>query len=114
MLTPIEIAKHAAAALDEKKGKELKIIQVENLTTLANYFVLSTASSSTHIKTLSDEIEEKLEALGEPVRRKEGLRSGGWVLLDYGCVVVHIFLEEIREFYNLERLWGDGEEIAID
>ena len=114
MLTPLEISKHAAEALAEKKGKELKILQVENLTTLANYFVICTATSSTHIKTLSDEIEEKLEALGEPVRRKEGLRSGGWVLLDYGCVVVHIFLEEIREFYNLERLWGDGQEIALD
>ena len=113
MLSPLEIATNAAKALDEKKGKELKILKVEQLTTLANYFVICTASSSTHIKTLSDEIEKELELLGEPVRRKEGLRSGGWVLLDYGCVVVHIFLEEIREFYNLERLWADGQEIAF-
>ena len=113
MLEPIEVAKLATWALDTKSAKEVKVLKIEDLSTLANYFVICTANSSTHIKTLEDELEKVLESHGEVSRRKEGLRSGGWVLVDYGCVVVHIFQEEIREFYNLERLWADAEEIEI-
>ena len=113
MLSPLEVAKSTVEALDEKSARDIKVLKTENLTVLANYFVICTATSTTHIKTLSDEVEKQLEAKGELVRRKEGYRSGGWVLLDYGCVVVHLFLEEIREFYSLERLWGDAEVVQV-
>jgi len=109
MLSPKEIAQLAVAALEEKSAKDIKVLKTEDLTVLANYFVICTATSSTHIKTLSDEVEHVLEERAEPPRRKEGQRHGGWVLIDFGCVVVHLFLQESREFYNLERLWGDAE-----
>ena len=111
MLSPQEVAKLAVRALDEKSGREVKTLKIENLSVLANYFVICTATSSTHIKTLADELEKTMEEANEIPRRKEGYRAGGWVLVDYGCVVVHIFLQEVREFYNLERLWADAEEV---
>ena len=113
MLSPQEVAKLTVDALDAKSAKEIKVLKTEDLTVLANYFVICTATSTTHIKTLSDEVEKVLEEAGEAVRRREGYRSGGWVLLDFGCVVVHLFLGEIREFYNLERLWGDAEVVTL-
>ena len=114
MLSPLEVAKLSVCALDGKKAKEITVLKTEDLTILANYFVICTATSATHIKTLADELERVLEENGEYARRKEGYRAGGWVLVDYGCVVVHLFLEDIRQFYNLERLWGDAEEISIE
>ena len=113
MLSPREVAKLTVDALEEKSARDIKVLKTENLTVLANYFVICTATSTTHIKTLTDEVEKMLEERGETLRRKEGYRSGGWVLLDFGCVVVHLFLEEIREFYNLERLWGDAEVVQL-
>jgi len=113
MLSPREVAKLTVDALDAKSARDIKVLKTEDLTVLANYFVICTATSTTHIKTLTDEVEKVLEEAGEVVRRREGYRSGGWVLLDFGCVVVHLFLGEIREFYNLERLWGDAEVVTL-
>ena len=90
------------------------MLRTEDITIISNYFVICTATSTTHIKALSDEIEKVLEENGEAAHRKEGYRSGGWVLLDYGCVVVHIFLKDMREFYSLERLWSDAEDIDTE
>ena len=109
MLTPKDVMKLTVDALEEKSAKDIKVLKTEDLTVIANYFVICTATSTTHIRTLADEVEKALEGKGETVRRKEGQRAGGWVLLDFGCVVVHLFLDESREFYNLERLWGDAE-----
>ena len=115
MLSPLELAKLAVGALDNKLARDITVLKTENLTVLANYFIICTATSATHIKTLSDELEKVLEEEGgEMPRRKEGYRSGGWVLLDYGCIVVHLFLEDIRQFYNLERLWADAEQIVFE
>jgi len=113
MLSPQEIAKRAVGTLDSKKGTNIRALKVEDLTVLANYFIICTATSTTHIKTLADEVEKALEDAGERTLRREGYRSGGWILIDFGCVVVHLFLEEVREFYHLERLWGDAEEIVL-
>jgi len=108
-MTPKEMAILAAKALDSKKGKEIKVMEVTELTSLADYFVICTGSSSTQISALCDAVEEKLEMEGgEKVLHREGHRGGSWVLLDYGCVVVHVFDNEAREFYSLERLWSDG------
>ena len=115
MLSPLELAKLSVTALDNKHGKDITVLKTEELTVLANYFIICTATSATHIKTLSDELEKVLEEQGgETPRRKEGYRAGGWVLMDYGCVVVHLFLEDIRHFYNLERLWQDAEKLSIE
>jgi len=114
MLTPLEIAGLTVRALDSKSAKDITVLKTEDLTVLANYFVICTASSTTQIKSLADELEKVLEEHGEPPHRKEGYRSGGWVLIDFGCVVVHIFLKDIREFYALERLWGDAETLDTE
>jgi len=112
-MTPKEIALLAAKALDSKKGKEIKVIEIGELTTLADYFVIAAGTSNTQISALSDVVEEQLKKAGEMALRREGYRDGTWVLLDYGCVAVHVFSEEAREFYDLERLWRDGKEVDL-
>jgi len=113
MLSANEITRIAAAALDSKKGHEIKALHTADLTTLAEYFVICTGSSSTQIKALSEAVEKALDDAGEKVHHIEGHRSGTWVLMDYSCVIVHIFTEESRQFYDLERLWRDATEIDL-
>ena len=103
-----ELAALLAKALDSKKGMEIKVLKTEELTTLADYFVICTASSTTQIKALADACEKALKDAGEPPHHIEGHRGGTWVLLDFSSVVVHIFNEEARKFYDLERLWSDA------
>jgi len=113
MLTPNEVAEYVVNALDSKKAQDIKLLRTSEITILADYFVICTAGSTTQLKTLSDEVEKTLKNKGELPLRREGHRSGGWVLIDFGCVVVHIFLQEERDFYTLERLWGDADDIDI-
>lgn len=114
MKTPKELALLAARALSDKKGKEIQALEIADLTTLADYFVLATGSSNTQINALVDNVEKVLhEEAGEDPLHREGYRGGTWVLLDYGCVVVHIFNDEARKFYSLEHLWADGEEVDL-
>ena len=108
-----ELALAIAAALDEKKGQEIKVLETGHLTTLADYFVICTATSTTQIKTLSDKSEKAAEELGEQLHHSEGYRDGAWVLLDFSSVVVHLFIDEARKFYDLERLWADATELDI-
>ena len=103
----------AVKALYKKKGKNLQVLKTGELTTLADYFVLCTAGSTTQIKALTDVCEEAVEAAGGELHHKEGFRDGGWVLLDFSDVVVHVFLEQERDFYDLERLWADAEVVDI-
>ena len=113
-MTPHELAIIAAKALDEKKGKEIAAIEVSEQTTLADYFVISTGSSNTPLNALSGSVEKAMkEQADEMPLRREGYRDGTWVLLDYGSVVVHIFSQEAREFYGLERLWHDGKPVDL-
>ena len=111
MLTPAEIAAIAANALENKKARDVKVLKTAEQTVLADYFVICNGTSSTHIKALVDEVDKELSEAGEPPIRREGLRSDIWVLMDFGCVIVHVFTDEARKFYNLERLWSDSEEI---
>ena len=113
MMQPNEVVAIAAKALSDKKGQDIKVLKTDKLTSLCDYFVICTGTSSTHIKTLTDEIDKAMSEAGEPPIRREGYRSGNWVLLDFGCVVAHVFTEDTREFYNLERLWSDAEEIDL-
>lgn len=113
MMTPAEVAEKVVLALDNKKARDIKVLKTGKITTLADYFVICTANSTTQIKTLSDEVEKELSEAGEPPLRREGYRAGGWVLIDFGCVVVHLFMDEIRKFYDLEHLWSDAENVDI-
>ena len=109
-----ELALLAARALADKKAKEIQALEIGDLTTLAEYFVIATGSSNTQINALVDNVEKVLheEAAEEPLHR-EGYRGGTWVLLDYGCIAIHVFSSEAREFYGLERLWRDGKPLDI-
>ena len=113
MLTPKEVMEEIVRALDSKKARSITVLKTDQVSVLADYFVICTAGSTTQIKTLSDETSKLLAEQGEPPRRSEGYRSGGWVLLDFGCVVLHIFLQEMRQFYDLERLWSDAPQVDI-
>ena len=113
MLHSRELAEIAVKALDSKKGKEIRLIRIDKITTLAEYFVICTGTSNTQINALGDEVEKELTEKGEEPLHREGYRGGTWVLLDYGCVVVHVFNDEARKFYSLEHLWADGEEVDL-
>ena len=110
-MTPKELAIIAAKALDEKKGKEISAIEITEITTLADYFVICTATSNTQVKAISDACEEAAEKNGERAHHIEGHRGGTWLLMDFSSVVVHVFTDEARKFYDLERLWSDAEEL---
>ena len=98
--------------LSSKKAKGIVYISVSDKTSLCDYFVICGGTSKTHVKSLAENLEEKLEKeYGETPRRVEGLREGRWAVLDYADVIVHIFGDEERDFYNLERLWTDGENL---
>ena len=113
MLTPNEIAIAVTKALDEKKGMDIKLLKIDKVSSLADYFLICTGTSNTHVRTLCDYAEYTLEQLGEPMLGREGHRGNSWELLDYGTIVVHVFTEEAREFYSLERLWADAENVDI-
>lgn len=102
----------AVNALNEKKAVDLAAIRVGDLTIVAEYFVLATATSTTHVRTLADEVEAKLSEIGVEPHHIEG-RATGWILLDYGDMVVHVFSRDAREFYNLDKMWSDGEVIDL-
>ena len=113
MMTAKEIAEQVVKTLDGKMALDLKLLRTTDVTVLADYFVICTARSTTQIKTLADAVEADLESRGEQKLHREGYRSGSWALLDFGCVVIHLFMDEARQFYNLERLWADAEEIDV-
>ena len=113
MLTSYEIGHLAVKALDAKQARDIQILKTDKVTVLADYFILCTAGSTTHGKTLAEETDKILSEAGEPPLRREGYRSGGWTLLDFGCVIVHIFSEEMRQFYALDRLWSDAEKVDV-
>ena len=100
--------------MDDKKAVDLTLLEITDVTTLADHFLICTGTSNTHVKALCDAVEKALDEAGEPALRREGHRSGTWVLLDYGCLVVHVFTEETRQFYDLERLWSDAHKIDLE
>ena len=114
MLTAKEVAYAVTKALDDKKGMDIQLLRISDVSSLADYFLICTGTSNTHVNTLCDEVEKVLTQQGEKMLHREGHRSGTWVLLDYGCLVVHVFTEETRQFYDLERLWGDAKKIDLD
>ena len=113
-MTSLETAKMAVKALDSKKALDIKVIKIQDISAIADYFVIATGTSSTHVKALADEVEAQLDEAGISVSHVEGYRSNSWILLDYVDVVVHVFSDEAREYYDLDRLWQDGEIIDIE
>lgn len=112
-MNPKEIALKAAKALDDKKGQDIRVLETGGLTTLADYFVICSAASTTQIKALADWCEKTLKDAGETPHHIEGHRGGTWVLLDFSSVVIHIFNDEARKFYDLERLWNDAQPVDL-
>lgn len=113
MLTAKQVALEVTKALDSKKGLDIKLLRIDEVSSLADYFLICTGTSNTHVKTLCDYAEYTLEQLGEPMLGREGHRGNSWELLDFGSIVVHVFTQEAREFYSLERLWADAEQVDI-
>ena len=113
MMNSKDMAMVIAKALDSKKGHDIQVLRTGDLTTLADYFVICTATSTTQIKALSDVCEKVMKEKGEPPHHIEGHRGGTWVLMDFSAVVVHIFDDEARKFYDLERLWKDAETVDL-
>ena len=105
----IEIAK----ILDKKKAQDVRVLKVDSLTVLTDYFVIASGTSTTQVGSLADEVEYELSPSGIEPHTTEGLDSKNWVLLDYSSVIVHIFVPNTRTYYDLEHLWADGEPIDI-
>ena len=113
MLNAKEIIETAVKALSDQKGKELKVLYTANQTPLAEYFIICSGTSNTQVRALAEAVEEALSKAGEEPHHIEGHRGGQWTLLDYSAVVIHVFTEEGREFYDLERLWSDAETVDV-
>ena len=111
-MTALEKLKVAAKALDDKKAMELEAVKVDDLTIITDYFLMASATSSTHVRALAEEVEDTLAKLGEEPDHIEG-KATGWILLDYHDLVVHVFDAKTREFYELERVWQDGEKVDL-
>lgn len=112
-MTTMEKVTIAVKALDSKKAADIRVIRVGDITILADYFVIAGATSTTQVKALADEVEFQLGKAGVEKLRTEGYTSANWVILDYGDIVLHSFHKETRQFYSLEKLWADGEQIDI-
>ena len=108
-VTPKELAEAIAEVLDNKKGKDVKIIEVGDKTIIADYFVLANGNTNTHVRALADEVEYRLGLAGVDPIRMEGTDSNNWRVIDYSSVLVHVFDREAREYYNLDKLYTDFE-----
>lgn len=103
-----------AKACSDKMGFDIKVLNLKGLTIIADYFIIASGNSTTQVGAITDEVEQKMAEAGFHLRNKEGHKGSRWVLLDFGDIVVHIFHKDDREFYNLEKLWADGEELILD
>ena len=107
-MTAKEIAKNAFMFLDEKKAIDIKIIDISNISVIADYFIICGGSNSRQVQAIAENVEEKLGKMGVEPKSTEGYSSANWILLDYQDIIIHIFDEENRLFYDLERIWRDG------
>lgn len=101
-------------ALDEKKGEDIRIIEISQISIMADYFIIANGSNLSQIQAMVENVREKMQQAGFEVKRIEGNRSSTWILLDYGDVVVHVFDTEDRLFYDLERIWSDGRQVSLE
>ena len=109
-----ELARIAIAALEEKKAEDIRVIDISEVSVLADYFIIANGSNGPQIQALSDEVSEKMEKAGAVLKQIEGYDNASWILLDFGDVIVHIFNQEYRLLYDLERIWRDGKQVDKD
>lgn len=109
-----EMARIAYNALNDKKGEDIKIIDISGVSVLADYFIIANGNSDSQVNAMTDNVEEELHKAGFSLHQREGQSSGSWVLLDFGDIIVHVFDRENRLFYDLERIWKDGKTIDIN
>lgn len=109
-----EMAKVAIAALDDKKAKDIKVIDISNVSVMADYFIIASGTNRNQVQAMANNVEEKLHEHGIHPRQVEGYQAANWILMDFNDVIVHVFNEEDRLFYNLEKIWMDGKVIAIE
>lgn len=113
MMQDKALAQQIAEILESKKAENILVLDVSHLTSITDYFVICSARNSIQVQTLAEDVEEKLMEEGVEAQRKEGARESRWVVLDYASVIVHVFHEQEREFYNIERLWMDGSNVVL-
>lgn len=109
-----EMARIACAALEDKKGEDIHVIDISKVSVLADYFIIANGTNDSQVRALVDSVEEELHKAGHPVKQREGYGLGSWVLLDFGDIIVHVFDKENRLFYDLERIWSDGKAVRIE
>lgn len=114
MTESAKFAKIAYQALEDKKGEDVKIIDISEISPIADYFIIADGANQNHLQAMCDAVEEKLYQAGCKLRQTEGNRNSTWILMDYGDIIVHVFSKEDRLFYDLERIWTDGKEISVD
>lgn len=108
-----EIMQNIVKLMDAKKASDIKVLDISSLTTMADYFILCSGNSGIHMRSIADEIDEKLSQHDVNPRGREGMGNDFWILLDYSDVIVHIFNKESRDFYSIEKLWADAAEVDI-
>ena len=109
-----EMARIACAALEDKKGEDIRVIDISNVSVLADYFIIANGTNDSQVRALVDSVEEELHKAGHSVKQREGYGLGSWVLLDFGDIIVHVFYKENRLFYDLERIWSDGRAVSVE
>ena len=107
------MAKLACKALDDKKGEDIKVIDISQISVLADYFIIANGTNDSQVRALVEAVEEELDKAGFEVKQREGYGLGNWVLLDFGNIIVHVFDKENRLFYDLERIWRDGKTVEV-
>lgn len=113
-MTSKELAKLACDALDDKKALEIKVINIENVSTLADYFIIASGTNRNQVQAMADNVDETLGRAGYEPKQIEGYQNANWILMDYRDIVIHIFDEENRLFYDLERIWRDGTVVEVE
>lgn len=108
-----EMAKLAYEALDDKKASDIRIIDISKVSVLADYFIIASGSNRNQVQAMADNVEEEFHKAGHAVKQIEGYSSANWILMDFGDIIIHLFDEENRLFYDLERIWRDGSSITI-
>ena len=114
MTTEKQMAQLVCRALDEKKGRDIKVIDIHDVSVIADYFVIASGSNLNQVQAMVDNVEEQLGRAGYEPKQVEGTRGSNWILMDYGDLIIHVFDEENRLFYDLERIWRDGKEVDVE
>lgn len=112
-MTSREMAKMASLAIDDKKGMNIKVIDISKISVLADYFIIASGSNRNQVQAIADNVQEELFKAGYECKQVEGYQTANWILLDYGDIIVHVFSDEDRLFYDLERIWRDGQSIEV-